>query len=130
MLAALAVAAPASAGVAYVIATSARTPDRAATAVLTVITACSFVVSGLIAWQRRPGNRTGPLMLVTGMLWFLSGLPASNVAVLFTVGYATGSWAKAVFTHTVLATRKASCTHGSSRSWSWPCTPTWCSGSW
>jgi signal transduction histidine kinase len=99
----LAAAAAPSAGVAYVIAASTTTPAPGATAALTIITAWAFIVSGLIAWRRRPGNRTGPLMLATGFLWFLSGLPASSTAVLFTVGYATGSWAKAVFTQTVFA---------------------------
>jgi signal transduction histidine kinase len=86
-----------------VVATSASTPEPGLTAALTVITACAFVVAGIVAWRRRPDNRIGALMLVTGFLWFLSGLPASGAGVLFTVGYATGSWAKAVFTQTVLA---------------------------
>ena len=30
------------------------------------LTALSFIVSGLIAWQRRPGNRVGALMVATG----------------------------------------------------------------
>ncbi len=42
-------------------------------------------------------------MLLTGLLWFLSALPSSSVAILFTVGYATPSWAKAVFTQAVFA---------------------------
>jgi hypothetical protein len=42
-------------------------------------------------------------MVFTGFLWFLSALPGSSVGVLFTVGYATASWPKAVFTQTVLA---------------------------
>ena len=102
-LTALACAAAAAAGTAYVVATSASTPEAGLTAALTVLTACAFVVAGLITWRQRPDNRIGPLMLVTGFLWFLGGLPASAAGVLFTIGYATGSWAKAVFTQTVLA---------------------------
>jgi hypothetical protein len=102
-LAALLLAAAASVGAAWVVATSDHTPERGVTAALTVITACAFVVSGLVAWHRRPENRIGPLMLATGFLWFLSALPPSSVGVLFTVGYATATWAKAVFTQTVLA---------------------------
>jgi signal transduction histidine kinase len=85
------------------VATSASTPAPGLTAALTLLTADSFVIAGLIAWRRRPENRTGPLMVATGFLWFLGALPSSSIALLFTVGYATGSWAKAVFAHTVLA---------------------------
>jgi signal transduction histidine kinase len=101
--AAVAVAAAASVGAAYVLATSDHTADPGVTAALTVITASAFVLAGLVAWWRRPDNRIGPLMVLTGFLWFLSALPGSSVGVLFTVGYASASWAKAVFTQTVLA---------------------------
>ena len=101
--AALAVAAAASVAAGYVLTTSDHTADAGVTAALTVITANAFVLAGLVAWWRRPDNRIGPLMVLTGFLWFLSALPGSSVGVLFTVGYATGSWAKAVFTQTVLA---------------------------
>jgi hypothetical protein len=94
VLTALVCTAAASAGIAYVVATSTSTPEPGLTAALTVLTAYAFVVAGLIAWRRRPHNRIGLLMLVTGSLWFLGGLPASAVGVLFTIGYATGSWAK------------------------------------
>ena len=30
----------------------------------------SFVVAGLVAWARRPENRTGLLMTLTGIVWF------------------------------------------------------------
>jgi len=101
--AAVGVAAAASVGAAYVLATSDHTADPGVTAALTVITANAFVLAGLVAWWRRPDNRIGPLMVLTGFFWFLSALPGSSVGVLFTAGYATGSWAKAVFTQTVLA---------------------------
>ena len=101
--AAVAVAAAASVGAAYVLATSDHTADPGVTAALTVITANAFVLAGLVAWWRRPDNRIGPLMVLTGFLWFLSALPGSSVGVLFTIGYASASWAKAVFTQTVLA---------------------------
>jgi signal transduction histidine kinase len=34
----------------------------------------SFVAAGLIAWSRRPGNRTGALMVAVGMAYALHGL--------------------------------------------------------
>lgn len=36
----------------------------------------SFVAAGMIAWQRRPGNRVGPLMVATGFLFFAAPLAA------------------------------------------------------
>jgi hypothetical protein len=30
----------------------------------------SFVAAGLVAWRERPENRLGPLMTVTGIMWF------------------------------------------------------------
>jgi hypothetical protein len=34
----------------------------------------SFLLAGLVAWSRRPGNRLGPLMLVTGFALLLRQL--------------------------------------------------------
>lgn len=31
----------------------------------------SFLVAGTIAWQRRPGNRIGPLLVLVGLSWFV-----------------------------------------------------------
>ena len=36
----------------------------------------SFVIAGAIAWQRRPANRTGLLMMVAGVTWFGRDLDA------------------------------------------------------
>lgn len=43
------------------------------------MTGGSFVATGLIAWQRRPANRTGRLMVTTGFLFFVQPL-ASQVS--------------------------------------------------
>jgi signal transduction histidine kinase len=34
----------------------------------------SFIGAGVVAWTRRPGNRTGPLMVMVGFLWFIGRL--------------------------------------------------------
>jgi signal transduction histidine kinase len=34
----------------------------------------SFMGAGVVAWTRRPGNRTGPLMVLVGFLWFIGRL--------------------------------------------------------
>ena len=50
----------------------------------------SFIACGLIAWQRRPDSRTGPLMTLTGFL-FLSEALLSEVD--SHVAYTLGQWA-------------------------------------
>ncbi|MFZ2528290.1 MAG: histidine kinase [Rhodococcus sp. (in: high G+C Gram-positive bacteria)] len=46
----------------------------------------AFVVSGAIAWQFRPHDLTGPLILAAGLLWLLGGLRRSSNPVAFTIG--------------------------------------------
>src|SRR5947199_233675 len=38
----------------------------------------SFVAAGLIAWSRQPRNRTGQLMVFTGVCWYVGNLEASS----------------------------------------------------
>ncbi|QIX51240.1 ATP-binding protein [Rhodococcus sp. DMU1] len=51
-------------------------------------TGVAFVVSGAIAWNNRPHDLSGPLILMAGLLWFLGGLRRSGEPVAFTVGVA------------------------------------------
>ena len=46
----------------------------------------SFIASGLLTWQPRPGNLLGPVLVLTGFAWFASMLPDSHNPVLFTIG--------------------------------------------
>ncbi len=85
------------AGAVILLARSDSTPDRAATAALTLFTAWSFIGAGLIAWRRRPDYRIGQLMIITGLLWLLSALPAGNTAGFFTVGNLCSTLGKASF---------------------------------
>ena len=64
---------------------------------------CGFAGTGLYAWSRRPGNRVGPLMTVTGCVWLVRGLEVSGNGVLFAVGDLAAPWAFAVLTHLLLA---------------------------
>jgi signal transduction histidine kinase len=63
----------------------------------------SFVGSGVVAWSRRPGNRTGPLLVLVGFLWLVGRLEFAADPTLETVG----AWVRplhiAVFAHLVLA---------------------------
>src|SRR5688572_16998436 len=45
-----------------------------------------FVAAGLVAWARRPENRTGRLMVLTGFLFLFPTLSASRVPILYTLG--------------------------------------------
>ena len=46
----------------------------------------SFIGCGLIAWQQRPGNRLGPVMIFIGFAWFASFLTDARDPLLFTTG--------------------------------------------
>src|SRR3954454_19827743 len=63
----------------------------------------SFVACGLIAWQRRPDSRVGPLMTLTGFVFLseavLSGLDSS---VAYTLSQWTANWWTPVFAALVL----------------------------
>lgn len=100
---AVALAALASAGGAYLVAVSDHTVDKTAITALTLATAWSFFVGGYVAWRRRPENRIGLYLIANGALWLLTLLEASNVAVLFTAGALTAVLAKAAFAQTLLA---------------------------
>lgn len=63
----------------------------------------SFTAAGLLAWWRRPADRTGFLMTAEGLTWFIGNLQGTSVPLLF----AAGAWAEglnlAVLAHLLLA---------------------------
>src|SRR3954453_7782227 len=63
--------------------------DVTAVAVVNRSVGGSFIACGLIAWQRRPDSRTGPLMTLTGFL-FMSEAVLSEVD--SHVAYTLGQW--------------------------------------
>ena len=78
---AAAIAAAALAAGAVVIALELASDHREAKAVWAVFgpaVGWSFVGTGLYAWQRKPENRTGTLMIALGFAWFLFTLDAAN----------------------------------------------------
>jgi signal transduction histidine kinase len=46
----------------------------------------SFIGTGLYAWDRRPSNLVGPLMVCVGFSWFLSDLKSSDISWVFAIG--------------------------------------------
>ena len=62
-----------------------------------------YVVSGLIAWWRRPASRLGPLMLATGFAMAVTPLQWSEQPVLYGVGHLLDMLPAALFLHVFLA---------------------------
>jgi signal transduction histidine kinase len=48
--------------------------------------AVAFTGSGLVAWWRRPDNRTGQLLVLVGLTFFVGSLSESDHPTLFTIG--------------------------------------------
>ena len=71
--------------------------------VLTLVVSWGFVGTGLLAWQRRPCNRTGLLMVAVGLLLPLSALQGSDLPGVFAIGAVTGAVFAAAAIHLLLA---------------------------
>ena len=76
------------------------TPTRAAAI---VAVGWSFLVAGLIAWSRRPGNRLGPLLATAGIFLLLRQLRYSHDELVFTVFFLLSEVSYALAAHSVLA---------------------------
>ena len=63
----------------------------------------SFVGTGLYAMRRRPGSRTGTLMVLLGFAWFAPPLGTSDSALVHTIGLVTGGLWGGVFLQLVLS---------------------------
>lgn len=63
----------------------------------------AYLIAGLIAWDRRPANRMGPLMVLTGFALLARQLRYSDNAVLFTVCFILGDVGYALVGHSALA---------------------------
>jgi signal transduction histidine kinase len=88
---------------AAVIATSDHTNLRGLMAGLSLLVAWSFLGTGLYAWDRRPDNLTGPLMVALAFSWLLAGLEASNVPGLYIAGVLLNALPFAILTHLLFA---------------------------
>src|SRR4051794_17372809 len=77
--------------------------DRGLVAAVSLLVGWSFIGTGLFAWWRRPGNRTGALMTAVGFAWFASGLSEANDDLLFTIGIAVDSLFPGLAGHLLLA---------------------------
>ncbi len=66
-------------------------------------TTALFLAVGTIAWRRRPHNRIGPLMLLTGLSMWIAGLTLAPVPVLVAIGTIGSTLPLAMTLHLVLA---------------------------
>ena len=56
--------------------------------VLTALVGASLIGCGLASWRARPENRLGPVMVLTGFVWFAGLLSEATSAPLYTLGVA------------------------------------------
>jgi signal transduction histidine kinase len=69
---------------------------------LDAITGLAYLGTGLIALDRRPGNRIGVLMVLYGITWFFGNWGAGGVPIFFSLGFAVSGFAP-LLGHLVLA---------------------------
>jgi signal transduction histidine kinase len=74
-----------------------------ARSVATVLAAWSFLVAGLIAWRRRPGNLLGPLMIATCFALLARQFRYSHDELAFTVFFLVGEICWVLVAHVALA---------------------------
>lgn len=86
-----------------IIATSDHTNLRGLSAAVSLVVAWSFLGTGLYAWDQRPDNLTGPLMVALAFSWLLAGLSASNVSGLFIAGRLLNGLPFAILIHLMFA---------------------------
>ena len=91
-----------AAGATVLIFTSEHEDSPWATFALALPVGLAFVAAGLIAWSRRPENRTGILMAAVGFTWFIGALSESNSSLVFSLGVAFGSVVYGFFVWLVL----------------------------
>jgi signal transduction histidine kinase len=62
-----------------------------------------YVVSGMVAWWRRPASRLGPLMVATGFGMAITPLQWSDLPLVYSVGHLFDMLPAALFLHVFLA---------------------------
>jgi len=75
----------AGAATSLVVAHSDHTDARGAFIAVSLLLGWSFIGTGLFAWDRRPENGTGALMVMVGFAWFLQPLGSVNAPLAFAI---------------------------------------------
>jgi len=63
----------------------------------------AFLIAGTVAWERRPDNRIGPLMVATGFAWYVGTYAASFNPVIDAAAYGFSGYYDALLAWLVLA---------------------------
>jgi PAS domain S-box-containing protein len=93
----------AAAGAVSLVFTSDHEDEPWVTVALALPVGLAFVGGGLIAWSRRPENRSGRLMALVGFTWLAASLAEANSSLLHSIGAAIGSVPFIFFAWLVLA---------------------------
>ena len=88
---------------AAVVATSDHANLKGLLAALSLLVAWSYLGTGLVLWDRRPDNLTGPLMVALAFSWIAAGLAASDAPGLYITGTLLGGLPFAILTHLLFA---------------------------
>ncbi len=81
-----------------------RTAERSPALLLAdVAVGWSMIAAGLIIADRRPGNRIGPLAILTGFVWFLGDFTSSDIAVVSYLASVVHGWFDPLFALVILA---------------------------
>ena len=70
---------------------------------LSIAVALTFVGAGVVVWYRRPDNRTGGIMVLTGFAWFAGALTQADNPFVFSLAVAVNDIPWAFFAWLVLA---------------------------
>jgi signal transduction histidine kinase len=100
-----------------VIVTSDHTDYRGVEAASSLLVAWSFLGTGLYAWDRRPDNLIGPLMVAVAFTWYLAELETSNIPALFVAGAALASAPFGFIVHMLFAFPDGRLKSRASRAW-------------
>jgi PAS domain S-box-containing protein len=103
ILAVVTLALVATAGALYLTLSSDHEQNPVFISAVYLVIVWAFIVTGLLAWVRRPGNKFGPLMATVGFAFMLGALSESDSAYVFGLGEVLGGLGIAVFVHALLA---------------------------
>ena len=78
-------------------------PRSAALLLADLAVGWSMIAAGLIVWARRPGNRIGPLAVLTGFAWFAGDFASSNVGAVSYAATVLHGWFDPLFAIIILA---------------------------
>jgi signal transduction histidine kinase len=100
-----------------VIVTSDHADYRGVEAATSLLVAWSFLGTGLYAWDRRPNNLIGPLMVAVAFTWYLAELQTSNIPALFVAGVVLASLPFGFIVHMLFAFPDGRLEGGATRFW-------------